>query len=70
MTTTSPLRALLLENVHPDAAAALSAEGFEVETAKGALDPAELAARLSGVSLLGLSGIEYCSQPHGSRVGS
>ena len=54
MTTTSPLRALLLENVHPDAASALRAEGFEVETAKGALDPAELAARLPGVSLLGI----------------
>jgi D-3-phosphoglycerate dehydrogenase len=48
------LRALLLENVHPDAAAALTAEGFDVETAKGALDPAELAARLPGVALLGI----------------
>jgi D-3-phosphoglycerate dehydrogenase len=45
---------LLLENVHPDAAAALTAEGFDVETAKGALDPAELAARLPGVALLGI----------------
>ncbi|HVY10226.1 MAG TPA: phosphoglycerate dehydrogenase [Mycobacteriales bacterium] len=54
MTSTSPLRALLLENVHPDAAAALTAEGFDVETAKGALDPAELAARLPGVALLGI----------------
>ncbi|HVW80860.1 MAG TPA: phosphoglycerate dehydrogenase [Mycobacteriales bacterium] len=49
-----PLRALLLENVHPDAASALTAEGFEVETAKSALDPAELAQRLPGVSLLGI----------------
>jgi D-3-phosphoglycerate dehydrogenase len=49
-----PLRALLLENVHPDAASALAAEGFEVETAKGALDPAELAVRLDGISLLGI----------------
>ncbi|HEX3898439.1 MAG TPA: phosphoglycerate dehydrogenase [Mycobacteriales bacterium] len=54
MTSTSPLRALLLENVHPDAAAALSADGFEVETVKSALDPTELAARLPGVSLLGI----------------
>jgi D-3-phosphoglycerate dehydrogenase len=45
---------LLLENVHPDAAAALSADGFEVETVKSALDPTELAARLPGVSLLGI----------------
>jgi D-3-phosphoglycerate dehydrogenase len=50
----SPLRALLLENVHPDAASSLAAEGFEVETAKGALDPSELADRLQGVSLLGI----------------
>jgi D-3-phosphoglycerate dehydrogenase / 2-oxoglutarate reductase len=40
--------------VHPDAAAALRAEGFEVETVDGALDPDELAARLDGVSLLGI----------------
>ncbi|HVT19997.1 MAG TPA: phosphoglycerate dehydrogenase [Mycobacteriales bacterium] len=54
MTSQAPVRALLLENVHPDAAAALSAEGFEVETVKSALDPAELAGRLAGVSLLGI----------------
>jgi D-3-phosphoglycerate dehydrogenase len=48
------VRALLLENVHPDAAAALTAEGFEVEMVKSALDPAELGARLDGVSLLGI----------------
>ena len=50
----SPLRALLLESVHPDAEEMLRAEGFEVETEKGALDPAELADRLQGVSLLGI----------------
>ncbi|HEX3706492.1 MAG TPA: phosphoglycerate dehydrogenase [Mycobacteriales bacterium] len=50
----SPIRALLLENVHPDASSTLTAEGFEVETVKGALDPAELAARLDGISLLGI----------------
>jgi D-3-phosphoglycerate dehydrogenase len=50
----SPIRALLLETVHPDAVAALRAEGIEVETVDGALDPAELAARLDGVSLLGI----------------
>jgi D-3-phosphoglycerate dehydrogenase len=54
LTSQAPVRALLLENVHPDAAAALSAEGFEVETVKSALDPAELAGRLAGVSLLGI----------------
>jgi D-3-phosphoglycerate dehydrogenase len=45
---------LLLENVHPDAAAALTSEGFEVETVKSALDPVELASRLEGVTLLGI----------------
>ena len=48
------MRALLLENVHPDAAAALTAGGFEVEMVKSALDPVELGARLDGVSLLGV----------------
>ncbi len=54
MTSQDPVRALLLENVHPDAAAALRGEGFEVEMVKSALDPAELAARLAGVALLGI----------------
>ena len=54
LTSQAPTRALLLENVHPDAAAALTAEGFEVETVKSALDPSELAGRLEGVSLLGI----------------
>lgn len=54
MTSQPPLRALLLENVHPDAAAALTSEGFEVETVKSALDPVELASRLEGVALLGI----------------
>ncbi|HWC35285.1 MAG TPA: phosphoglycerate dehydrogenase [Mycobacteriales bacterium] len=54
MTSQAPVRALLLENVHPDAAAALAAEGFEVEMVTSALDPSELAARLDGVSLLGI----------------
>ena len=38
MTSQATTRALLLENVHPDASAALTAEGFEVDTVKGALD--------------------------------
>ncbi|MGN6475225.1 MAG: phosphoglycerate dehydrogenase [Mycobacteriales bacterium] len=54
MTSQAPVRALLLENVHPDAAAALTAEGFEVEMVKSALDPVELAGRLDGVSWLGI----------------
>ncbi|WP_432520001.1 phosphoglycerate dehydrogenase [Kineococcus sp. SYSU DK006] len=47
-------RALLLENIHADAEALLSEAGWEVETASGALDEAELVERLAGVSLLGI----------------
>jgi D-3-phosphoglycerate dehydrogenase len=48
------VRALLLENVHPQAAAILGAAGFEVESVSGALDSATLAAALAGVDLLGI----------------
>jgi D-3-phosphoglycerate dehydrogenase len=48
------LRALLLENVHPDATALLEAAGVTVERAAAALDPAELAGRLAGVHVLGI----------------
>jgi D-3-phosphoglycerate dehydrogenase len=47
-------RALLLENIHTDARTLLSDAGWEVETASGALDEAELARRVEGVSLLGI----------------
>lgn len=46
--------ALLLENVHPDAAAALRSEGYRVETLSDALPEAELARAIKGVSLLGI----------------
>jgi D-3-phosphoglycerate dehydrogenase len=48
------VRALLLESVHPVAAEILSAAGFEVETVDHALDEADLIARLSDVTLLGI----------------
>jgi len=48
------VRALLLESVHPDAVTLLETAGVSVETVSGALDPAELAARLAGVQLLGI----------------
>ena len=35
-------KALLLENIHPDAAKSLRDHGFEVETMKGALNEDEL----------------------------
>jgi D-3-phosphoglycerate dehydrogenase len=49
-----PVRALLLENIHPDAEEILRSSGFEVETVGRALDEAELVERLPGVALLGI----------------
>jgi D-3-phosphoglycerate dehydrogenase / 2-oxoglutarate reductase len=57
LTSTRPAgapRALLLENVHPDAVTLLEAAGVEVKTVTSALDPAELAVQLAGVQLLGI----------------
>ncbi|HET6817244.1 MAG TPA: phosphoglycerate dehydrogenase [Mycobacteriales bacterium] len=48
------MRALLLENVHPDAVSVLAAAGCEVETAERAYDEKELLAALDGVQLLGI----------------
>ncbi len=47
-------RALLVENVHPDAVSVLEAAGFEVETAAGALDEEELRARLANTDVVGI----------------
>lgn len=48
------LRALLLENLHPQARTILEAAGYEVTTRSGALDESELAEALQGVHLLGI----------------
>ncbi|MDR2619639.1 MAG: phosphoglycerate dehydrogenase [Propionibacteriaceae bacterium] len=48
------MKALLLENIHPDAVTILEAQGFEVETRAGSLSANELVAALQGVSLLGI----------------
>ncbi len=53
-TTKPPMRALLLENIHPDATALLTKAGYEVETRKGALSEDELTEALPGFSLLGI----------------
>jgi len=45
-------KALLLENIHPDAAQSLRNHGFEVECLKGALSEDELIDALEGVDLL------------------
>jgi D-3-phosphoglycerate dehydrogenase / 2-oxoglutarate reductase len=47
-------RALLLENIHPDASARLVKEGYQVETLPRALGEDELIDALRGVSLLGI----------------
>jgi D-3-phosphoglycerate dehydrogenase len=52
--TSQPIRALLLEQIHPEAEEILRSSGFEVETVGRALDENELVQRLPGVSLLGI----------------
>src|ERR1700719_4267775 len=47
-------RALLLENIHPDASARLAKEGYEVSTLPSALGEDELIDALRGVRLLGI----------------
>jgi D-3-phosphoglycerate dehydrogenase / 2-oxoglutarate reductase len=47
-------RALLLENIHPDATARLTKAGYEVRTMPRALGEDELIKALHGVSLLGI----------------
>ena len=52
--TASGIRALLLEQIHPDAERILRSAGFEVESVTRALDEDELIAALDGVALLGI----------------
>ncbi len=71
-----PVRALLLENIHPDAASRLKADGFEVQTESRALDEDELVARLDGIHLLGVrskttvSAAALAAAPHLLAVGA
>ena len=48
------MKALLLENIHPEGVRLLTERGIEVETVRGALDEAELIDALPGVQLLGI----------------
>jgi D-3-phosphoglycerate dehydrogenase len=50
----SEIKILLLENIHPVATEAFAAEGFQVETVKGALPEAELAAKIRDVHVVGI----------------
>ena len=52
--TDGKIRALLLENIHPEAVTRLESEGYLVETVSGALDEDELIERIQDVSLLGI----------------
>jgi D-3-phosphoglycerate dehydrogenase / 2-oxoglutarate reductase len=54
MTGDGKIRALLLENIHPEAVTRLESEGFLVETTRGGLDEDELIERIAGVTLLGI----------------
>jgi len=56
------MRALLLEQIHPDAVTVLTAAGIEVETVDRALDEDELIARLPGVHLIGLRSKTHLTQ--------
>jgi len=48
------VKALLLENVHPDATAHLNGAGIDVSTRRGAMSEPELREALGGVQLLGI----------------
>ena len=48
------IKVLLLENIHPSAHALFQAEGFHLETVKGALGEAELVERIADVHVLGI----------------
>jgi D-3-phosphoglycerate dehydrogenase / 2-oxoglutarate reductase len=56
------VRALLLENIHSDAAELLRASGHDVETRSGALDEPELVSALEGVDLLGIRSTTFVTE--------
>jgi D-3-phosphoglycerate dehydrogenase len=56
------VRALLLENIHPDAADLLRASGHDVVTLDHALEEAELVERLEGVQLLGIRSTTFVTE--------
>jgi D-3-phosphoglycerate dehydrogenase len=58
----TPVRVLLLEQIHPDAADMLSAAGFEVESLDRALDEDELIERIGSVTLLGIRSKTHVTQ--------
>lgn len=57
--TLSRVKALLLENIHPEAVRILTERGFEVESRAGALSEDDLIDALAGVELLGIRSTTY-----------
>src|SRR3954451_15143992 len=57
------MKALLLENIHPEGVRLLTERGIEVETGKGALDEPELIDALRGVQLLGIRSKTNVTEP-------
>ncbi len=58
----TPLRVLLLEQIHPDAAGILRSSGFEVRTLERALDENELVEQIADVSMLGIRSKTHVTQ--------
>jgi D-3-phosphoglycerate dehydrogenase len=56
------MRALLLENIHPDASARLAKAGFEVDTLPRALGEDELIEAVRGVNLLGIRSTTHVTE--------
>jgi D-3-phosphoglycerate dehydrogenase len=61
VTDTAP-RVLLLEQIHPEAAAILRSAGFDVESIGRALDEDELVSRVGDISLIGLRSKTHITQ--------
>jgi D-3-phosphoglycerate dehydrogenase / 2-oxoglutarate reductase len=57
------MKALLLENIHPEAERLLTERGIEVATLPGALDESELLEALPGVDLLGIRSKTNLTRP-------
>jgi len=55
-------KALLLENIHPQATTVLGSSGVEVENRSGALSEEELVASLGGVQLLGIRSTTHVTE--------
>ena len=65
------IKVLLLENIHPSAAATFEEEGYTVVTRSGALDEKELAEAIKDVSILGIRSKTQLTAPvleHAKRL--